>query len=85
MANTPPQAVGAVIGFTPYVQALRLWTSGLTTVWCYKCGAFTRVMDDAPDRTFRCCRLPRCDLLKQVEHLSAFQSEDGDEADSTEA
>jgi len=63
-----------LIGFTPYVQALRVWTSGLTTVWCYECGAFSSVMDDAPNRTFRCTKLPMHDLLRQVEHLSAFES-----------
>ena len=63
-----------MIGFSPYVQACSLWTSGLTTVWCYECGAFTVVMDDAPRHQFLCTKLPMHPLLEQVEHLAAFES-----------
>lgn len=71
-----------MIGFSLYVQACLAWDSGLTTVWCYKCRAFSAVLDCPADRTFRCSRLPMHDLLEQPGHLSAFKADEQDDTDS---
>ena len=76
LGNAAPQAVAALIGFSPYVQACHAWDAGLTIVWCESCSAFTSVMDVPRERTFRCGRLScGANLLKQTRHLSAFQTE----------
>lgn len=74
-----------MIGFSPYIQALQGWISGLTVVWCWECSSLTAVSDDRPSRTFRCGRIScNSDLLKQAGHLSTFQSKDENDTDSTE-
>lgn len=85
MGNTAPPEVVEVIGFSPYIQALEDWESGLTVVWCYACSALSAVMDDRPSRTFRCGRLScNSDLLKQPGHLSTLQPEKHDDTESAE-
>ena len=74
-----------MIGFSPYIQALRVWTSGRTTVFCFVCSSFTLTADDATCKTFRCGRLScYADLLKQPAYLSTFQSEEENDTDSAQ-
>lgn len=83
MGNDSPPEVDSLIGFSAYVQAHACgWTSGITTVWCYECRAFSVVMDDTPTRTFRCSRLSMHDLLLQSEHLDSLKPDEDEEAES---